>query len=133
MNRTSDMSSASKIFLPTEIVIQIVSLVDRSLSGYERQKALYTICLISHQWYSAALSFLYVRPRLEKGNTYRKFTATLCPPAGAPKTSKDLGGLVRRLDLSRLVHHSSNSMTARLIGRVKDNLEVFIAPASGFS
>lgn len=47
--------------------------------------------------------------------------------------SKDLGGLVRRLDLSRLVHHSSNSMTARLIGRVKENLEVFIAPAAGFS
>lgn len=47
--------------------------------------------------------------------------------------SKDLGGFVRRLDLSRLVHHSSNSMTARLIGRVRENLEVFIAPAAGFS
>lgn len=47
--------------------------------------------------------------------------------------SKDLGWFVRRLDLSRLVHHSSNSMTARLIGRVRENLEVFIAPAAGFS
>ncbi|OKL60700.1 hypothetical protein UA08_04258 [Talaromyces atroroseus] len=127
------MSSVAEIFLPTEIVLQIVSRVDRSLRGHERQRTLYTLCLVSHQWYSAALSFLYARPRLEKGNAYRKFTAILCPPASAPKTSKDLGRLVRRLDLSRLVHHSSNSMTARLIGRVRENLEVFIAPASGFS
>lgn len=124
------------IFIPTEIILQIVSRLDRSLRGHERQRTLYNVCLVSHQWYSAALSFLYSRPRLEKGNAYRKFTDVLCPPAGLPRTgmmSKDLGGLVRRLDLSRLVHHSSNSMTARLIGRVKENLEVFIAPAAGFS
>jgi F-box-like len=127
------MSSATEIFLPTEIVLQIVARVDRSLRGYERQRTLYALCLVSHQWYSAALSFLYARPRLEKGNTYRKFTTVLCPPASGPKASKDLGGLVRRLDLSGLVHHSSNSMTARLIGRVRENLEAFIAPAAGFS
>ncbi|EED20190.1 F-box domain protein [Talaromyces stipitatus ATCC 10500] len=124
------------IYIPTEIILQIVSRLDRSLRGQERQRTLYNICLVSHQWYSVALSFLYSRPRLEKGNAYRKFTDVLCPPAGLPKTSKDykdLGGLVRRLNLSRLVHHSSNSMTARLIGRVRENLEVFIAPAAGFS
>lgn len=124
------------IFIPTEIILQIVSRLDRSLHGHERQQTLYNICLVSHQWYSAALSFLYSRPRLEKGNAYRKFTDVLCPPAGMPKTSsmsKDLGVFVRKLDLSRLVHHSSNSMTARLIGRVRENLEVFIAPAAGFS
>lgn len=133
MKVITDMSSGIGIYIPTEIILQVVSLIDRSLSGQERQKTLYNVCLVSHQWYSAALTFLYSRPRLEKGNSYRNFTAVLCPPAGAPKTSKDLGSLVRRLDLSRLVHHSSNSMTARLIGRVKESMEVFIAPAAGFS
>lgn len=136
-NLTLTTTATNKpIFIPTEIILQIVSRLDRSLRGHERQQTLYNVCLLSHQWYSAALSFLYSRPRLEKGNAYRKFTDVLCPPAGLPKTSmmsKDLGGFVRRLDLSRLVHHSSNSMTARLIGRVKENLEVFIAPAAGFS
>jgi hypothetical protein len=130
---TNTTPTTKPIFIPTEIILQIVSRLDRGLHGHERQQTLYSVCLVSHQWYSAALSFLYSRPRLEKGNAYRKFTDVLCPPAGLPKTSKDLGGLVRRLDLSRLVHHSSNSMTARLIGRVKENLEVFIAPAAGFS
>ena len=135
---TTTTRPSEPIFIPTEIVLQIVSQLDQTLRGHERQQTLYNICLVSHQWYSAALSFLYSRPRLEKGNAYRKFTDVLCPPAGLPKTtgamnSKDLGALVRRLDLSRLVHHSSNSMTARLIGRVKENLELFIAPAAGFS
>jgi hypothetical protein len=133
MDTLPEMPSAVEIFVPTEIILQIVSRVDRSLSGRERQKALYNLCLVSHQWYSATLSFLYARPKLEGGNTYQKFTTIMCPPAGGPKKSKDLGGLVRRLDLSKLVHHSSNSMTARLINRVKGNLEVFLAPASGFS
>ncbi|KAH8692938.1 F-box domain protein [Talaromyces proteolyticus] len=127
------MPSAVEIFVPTEILLQVVAVLDRSLKGKKRQDTLYNLCLVSHQWYSAALSFLYARPKLDAGNTYQRFTASMCPPAGSSKKSKGLGGLVRRLDLSRLVHHSSNSMTARLIGRVKENLEVFIAPAAGFS
>lgn len=123
----------SEVFLPTEIVIQIVSAVaqDGDLDG--RQETLYRCCLVSRQWYSAAVPFLYERPRLGGGKSFEKFTAVVCPPVRAPKSRTNLGSLVRRLDMSRLVHHSTKSLTARLLGRVRENLEVFIAPAASFS
>ncbi|KAL1971056.1 hypothetical protein VTN77DRAFT_7 [Rasamsonia byssochlamydoides] len=125
--------ASTAVFLPTEIVIQIVSAVaeDDDLDG--RQETLYSCCLVSRQWYSAAVPFLYERPRLDKGRSFEKFTRVICPPVGAPKSKANLGSFVRRLNMSGLVHHSSNSLTARLLGRVKENLEVFIAPAASFS
>jgi hypothetical protein len=45
----------------------------------------------------------------------------------------DLGSLVQVLDLTGLVHHSSNSLTARLLGRVKKSLKIFAAPRVSFS
>ena len=41
--------------------------------------------------------------------------------------------LVRVLDMSRLVHNGSKSLTTRILGRVKGNLEEFVAPQAPFA
>lgn len=133
MKIISDTRQTSPVFLPTEIVIQIIYAVSKNVAPDTRQETLYSCCLVSRQWYSAAVPFLYERPRLGRGKSFEKFTAIVCPPVRAAKSRTNLGTLVRRLDMSPLVHHSSNSLTARLLGRVKENLEVFIAPAASFS
>lgn len=125
--------SPRQIHLPTEIILLIVSLAANDKDDARRQNTMHACCLVSHQWYSAAVAFLYEKPRLGKGRAFKKFTDTICPPIAARKSKLNLGSLVRRLDLSCLVHHSTNSLTARLLGRVKDNLEVFIAPSVSFA
>ncbi|KAF7177229.1 hypothetical protein CNMCM7691_005051 [Aspergillus felis] len=124
------MHSTRQIYLPTEVVVQIVRFV--AADEAHRQEALYACCLVSRQWYSAAVSFLYEKPRLHIGNSFQQFVST-CSGVGVRRNKLNLGSFVRRLDLSRLVHHSSNSVTARLLGRVKENLEVFVAPRVSFA
>lgn len=121
------------VHLPTEVLILIVSFAASDKNECRRQSTLYACCLVSHQWYSAAIAFLYKRPRLYRGRAFQKFTNTVCPPIAARKSKLNLGSLVRRLDLSGLVHHSSNSLTARLLGRTRENLEAFIAPSVSFA
>lgn len=125
------MHSSRHIHVPTEIVVQIVSYV--AGDELERQKTLYACCLVSRQWYSAAIAFLYERPRVDSGISFQRFTETISPPIGVRKNKLNLGSFVHRLNLSHLVHHSSNSLTARLLGRIKENLEIFIAPTLTFS
>ncbi|GAD92109.1 F-box domain protein [Paecilomyces variotii No. 5] len=122
---------AQGIYLPTEIVIQIVSFV--ASDNARRQQDLHACCLVSHQWYSAAVPLLYEKPRLDNGLTFSLFARTVCPPIKARPSKIKLGSLVRRLDMSWQVHESTHSLTARLLGRVKENLEVFIAPAAAFA
>jgi hypothetical protein len=124
------MHPTRQIYLPTEIVVQIVRFV--AADEAHRQEGLYACCLVSRQWYSAAVSFLYEKPRLHIGNSFQQFVST-CSGVGGRRNKLNLGSFVRRLDLSRLVHHSSNSVTARLLGRVKENLEVFLAPRVSFA
>ncbi|KAE8375657.1 hypothetical protein BDV26DRAFT_267457 [Aspergillus bertholletiae] len=124
------MHPSRHINLPTELIVKIVSYVDGD--ELDRQQTLYACCLVSHQWYSAAIASLYERPRVDSGVSFKRFTETISPPLGR-KNKLNLGSFVHRLNLSHLVHHSSNSLTARLLGRVKENLEVFIAPTLTFS
>jgi hypothetical protein len=123
--------AAQGIYLPTEIVIQIVSFV--AADDACRQQNLRACSLVSRQWYSAAVPLLYERPRLYNGLTFELFARTVCPPISARPSKVKLGSLVRRLDMSWQVHESTHSLTARLLGRVKENLEVFIAPAAAFA
>ncbi|KNG88802.1 F-box domain protein [Aspergillus nomiae NRRL 13137] len=125
------MHPSRHIHLPTEVVVQIVSYVDGN--ELDRQRTLHACCLVSRQWYSAAIAYLYERPRVDSGVSFRRFTETISPPINARKNKLNLGSFVHRLNLSHLVHHSSNSLTARLLGRVKENLEVFVAPTLTFS
>ncbi|PKY06556.1 F-box domain protein [Aspergillus campestris IBT 28561] len=123
----------NSIYLPTEIVVLIVSLAAGSSGETQRQSTLYACCLVSQQWYSAAVSFLYRKPRLKTGRSFAKFTRTVAPPLGERKSKLNLGEFVHRLDLGSLVHESSKSLTARLLGRIKTNLESFVAPSLSFS
>ncbi|KAE8148722.1 hypothetical protein BDV25DRAFT_13244 [Aspergillus avenaceus] len=125
------MPSSPQSHLPTEIIVQIISYV--SADNRDRQKTLHACCLVSHQWYSAAVAYLYERPLVNTGIAFQRFTETISPPLGARKNKLNLGSFVHRLNLSHLVHHSSNSLTARLLGRVKGNLEVFAAPSLTFT
>ncbi|OQD77769.1 hypothetical protein PENDEC_c002G01421 [Penicillium decumbens] len=131
-------SPSHSVFLPTEVVFLVAEFLDQidedesSQALLARQRAFYSFCLVSRQWYSVGISFLYQAPFFPAGNGFIKFAHTLCPPRGV-KRKADLGSLVKTLSLESLVHHSTNSLTARLLGRVKENLRFFIAPRVSFS
>jgi len=102
----------------------------------KRQNALYNFCLVSHQWYSVGVELLYRWPRLSDGNKFVNFTQTVCPPIKTKtktKTKSDMGSMIHVLNLGQLVHQSSNSMTARLLGKASENLVNFTAPRVSFS
>ncbi|PYI30315.1 hypothetical protein BP00DRAFT_346531 [Aspergillus indologenus CBS 114.80] len=128
-------STPHEIYLPTEIVVQIMSYVSNTPDKADRRQAtLYACCLVSRQWYSAAIPYLYEKPILRFGSSFSQFAATISPPLHVARKNKlKLGSYVRRLDLSGLVHHSSPSLTARLLGKVKENLVVFSAPRVSFA
>lgn len=117
----------AQFLLPSEILLDIISYIDE-----KRQQTLYSCCLTSRRWYSVSIVPLYEKPVIHGAN-FQQFVNTICPESRAYAQKGDLGKYVRRLDLSGIVHHSSKSLTARLLGRVKDGLEVFIAPANSFS
>lgn len=87
---------------------------------------------MSRAWYAAAIASLYQYPYLS-GTNYEEFTRTICPSKNAHITPSNLAPLVRTLDMSALVHNSSRSLTARLLGRLKHNVEEFIAPQASFA
>lgn len=136
MGRSQARASPRYVHIPTEILVQIANLIfdqwTEDLSP-DFQSTLHKFCLVSRQWYSAGIGFLYHRPQLAKGNSFALFTNTVCPPIRSRGRKVDLGSLVQVLNLSGLVHHSSNSLTARLLGRVKKSLRKFAAPRVSFS
>ncbi|OJD19697.1 hypothetical protein AJ78_00320 [Emergomyces pasteurianus Ep9510] len=125
----SQSKGQTPLFLPVEIIIQILSYLQEQPT---RQHTLYSCCLVSRLWYSAALPLLYEKPYISGAN-FDNFALAVCPPAQAYAPRGDLGRFVRRLDFSKLVHNLTTSSTTRFLGRVKESVEVFIAPASGFS
>ena len=131
---TSPAPCPRYVYVPTEILDMIFAFVAAERNLSRRQRTLHACCLVSHQWYSAAVRCLYEKPLIDSGFAFERFARTVSPPIGASsRRTWNLGQYVHRLDLSGLVHHSSNSSTARLLGRVKQNVEVFIAPKVSFS
>ncbi|KAJ5399132.1 hypothetical protein N7465_009621 [Penicillium sp. CMV-2018d] len=133
-------TSRRYVHLPTEILVHIAkSIFDDWLDDDDGddfphpQVTLQKFCAVSRQWYSAGIGFLYYRPQLSKGNSFSLFANTVCPPLRSRERKADLGSLVQILNLGALVHHSSNSLTARLLGRVKKHLKAFVAPRISFS
>ncbi|PGH05067.1 hypothetical protein GX51_03165 [Blastomyces parvus] len=117
------------LFVPVEIVLHILSYLQEQPV---RQHTLYSCCLVSRLWYSAALPLLYEKPHISGAN-FDAFAQAVCPSVLAYAPRGELGRFVRRLDFSKLVHNLTTSLTTRFLGRVKDNVEIFIAPASGFT
>lgn len=117
------------IYLPDEVVLQILEYLAQVPNA---QGSLAAVCLLSHQWYSAAVPYLYRYPDLY-GNNFDKFTKSICPSINLHVRKSPLSKLVKVLDMSRLVHQGSKSVTARLLGRTKETLEVFRAPQASFA
>lgn len=117
------------VYLPDEIIIQILEYVSRFR---ESQSTLASCCLLSRQWYAAAISLLYASPYLY-GKNFELFVRTICPTKNAHIKHSWQAELVKILDMRALVHQSSPSTTARLLGRSKNSLEAFIAPVSSFT
>ncbi|KAF2724675.1 hypothetical protein K431DRAFT_281629 [Polychaeton citri CBS 116435] len=117
------------IFLPDEVILQILDYVTNS-NSYQQDLA--ACCLLSHQWYQAAVPLLYASPHLY-GKNFEPFVKAICPSINPHVRKSPLSELVKMLDMGHLVHHGSKSMTARILGRVKANVEVFVAPQASFA
>lgn len=96
------------------------------------QQTLYSSALVSRSWYTNSISSLYSSPVID-GKNYDLFVRAICPSVNAHIRTNGLAELVKTLDMSRLVHNGSKSLTARLLGRVKGNLEAFVAPQASFA
>lgn len=116
------------LYLPDEILVQILDYVSRF---QESQYTLASCCLLSRQWYSTAVAYLYRSPYLY-GKNFDPFAQVIVPSLNLHIRKSHLAELVRDLDMSRLVHQASKRITARLLGRTKDNLEAFRAPVASF-
>ena len=112
--------------LPQEVLQQVFSYLIGD------QKALHACSLTSTSWYSASIAYLYENPIIT-GKNYDPFVRAICPSVNAHVRRNGLADLVRRLDMSSLVHNGSKSLTARLLGRVKTGLEEFVAPQASFA
>jgi hypothetical protein len=121
--------NAQQIPLPSEIISQIISYIPRREA---EQKTLWACCLVSRAWYHATIERLYERPYL-KGRNFEPFVSTICPSKNAHIRRSELSEFIRTLDMGDLVHDGSKSLTARLLGRLKGNLEEFVAPQASFS
>lgn len=115
--------------LPPELLIQIISEISNEESS---QSSLHACTLVSRRWYSSAIMFLYEAPDLNNGNI-QKFLHVICPSSSSDRRNDGLSQMIKRLDLSTVMDELSKSAMARLLGRVKHNLELLIAPPKSFA
>ncbi|GIZ37950.1 hypothetical protein CKM354_000137800 [Cercospora kikuchii] len=116
------------VYLPDEIIIQIVEYVSRFRSS---QLTLASCCRLSRQWYSASVPYLYAIPYVT-GKNFDAFVRAICPSINLHVRKSPLAEFVKVLNMSHLVHSGSKATTARLLGRTKGNLEEFVAPQASF-
>lgn len=125
--------------LPEEILIQIFSIISSRESLHsalhrDSQSTLHSCVLVSRLWYNLALEYLYRNPILtSNGITFQSFVNTICPSVNAHVKKSGCANMVRNLDMSRLVHEGSKSLTARILSRCKTRLEDFTAPQASFA
>lgn len=98
----------------------------------DRQRDIWAMTMVSRAWYSAAISSLYHRPAIS-GRNFALLVRTLCPSVIAHVRKTSFSTMVKELDMSRLVHDSCKSLTARILSRLKYGLKVFIAPRASFA
>ncbi|KIV90701.1 hypothetical protein PV10_05329 [Exophiala mesophila] len=118
----------AEVVLPAE-VIDSISIHVMQFDQY--QSSLASCCLVNRSWYAGFIAGLYAYPIITQRN-FEYFARTLSSPV-TKKTKVGLEHLVKRLDLSSIAYESSKSLTARLLGRVKNSLEFFASPAITFS
>jgi hypothetical protein len=122
------------VHLPDEILVEIFEWLSASNAQSAKQSLVATAVRLNRSWFKVGIRYLYVKPQIH-GRKYDRFIRTVCSPRPRSKLhtpSQNFGSFVKDLDLRSLTYQGSNSTTARLIGRCKDNLEVFRAPAVHF-
>lgn len=110
--------------LPPEILLHVAKHTTA-------QEDLWACSLVSRSWYTASVGRLYGNPYLT-GRNFELFVRTICPSINPRVQRTALSSLVRILNMRRLGYHASKSLLSRLLGRVKDSLEVFIGPQGPF-
>ncbi|CAI9627252.1 hypothetical protein CC77DRAFT_977900 [Alternaria alternata] len=118
-------------YLPSELLLEILAHFE-TLGKLERQTTLARFSAVNRQWYDVAVQPLYESPYLS-GSAYELFVRTICPSVLARIKPTALASLVKSLDLSHIVHQGAKSTTARLLGRTRASLEVFVAPQASFA
>ena len=126
--RTS-LCPGEPVYLPDEIILHIL---DYARQTPQAQHTLRVCTLLNRQWYDAAVPLLYESPYLYGWN-FDPFYHAICPSINLHVRKSPLSELVKVLNLSGLVHQGSKSVTARLLGRTKNNLEEFVAPQASFA
>ena len=121
--------SLPSVYLPDEIILHILDYIRPCARS---QHSLWACALVSRQWFETTVPYLYQCPRLG-GNNFDPFVRAICPSINLHVRKSPLAELVKELDMSRLVYQASKSMTARILGRTKDSLEVFVAPQASFA
>ncbi|TKA62667.1 hypothetical protein B0A55_10061 [Friedmanniomyces simplex] len=129
---TAPSWTAPPTYLPDEILLQILSHLATTTSPSTAQLTLASCCLLSHQWYAAALPLLYAHPRLY-GQNFDPFVRAICPSINLHVRASPLAKLVKSLNMASMVHQVSRTSTARLLGRTKEGLEEFVAPQASFA
>ena len=117
--------------LPLEIIIQIVMNIILPNEYVRSGRALAACCLLSRQWYAAACKPLYNISHIFPRQFYG-YVRTVCPAINAHSLNTELVNLITVVNLECLVYVCESSML-KLLRRVKDTLEVFIAPRSNFT
>lgn len=115
--------------LPIEVLCQVVNYVEFFSSA---QRDLWALTLVSRSWYAVAVASLYKKPDIS-GKNFGLFVRTLCPSINAHIRKTGFSSMVKELNMSKLVHDSSKSLTSRILGRLKDGLEIFVAPQASFA
>ncbi|KAI4234906.1 MAG: hypothetical protein LQ349_003491 [Xanthoria aureola] len=115
--------------LPIEVLCQVVDYLHFFPSA---QRDLWALTLVSRSWYAAAVAPLYKKPDIS-GKNFGLFVRTLCPSINAHIRKTSFSSMVKELNMSKLVHDSTKSLTSRILGRLKDGLEIFVAPQASFA
>ncbi len=129
MQEPSTNANRLSLNLPAEVLVEVFSILSYS---NDQQPTLRSCTLVSRLWYMTAVEALYRSPDIT-GKNFQSLVNSICPSINAHVRKSELSRMVRRLDMSKLVHDSSKSLTARILGRCKDGLEEFIAPQASFA
>ena len=121
-----------EIPLPIEVIECIVDYVAILADPDRRQASLWSLCLISNAWYSASVKYLYHSPVLGTKN-FEFFTRTLCPPVRPKDRVVGLENLVVNLQMGGLAYITTKAITAKLLRRVRNSLQSFVAPSFSMS
>ncbi|CAN6595714.1 hypothetical protein TRVA0_001S01640 [Trichomonascus vanleenenianus] len=110
---------------------EILAMIFDALEDFEP-----SMLYVCRDWYSVGVERLYREPKLTSSN-FATFVEAISKSAvrgpGRLKTQhKDLGQLVKVLDLRNIIQSGKNSYVSKVLRRCSSSLQVFIAPQTSF-